>query len=456
MHPFKNNPLPLLGLIAASLLPSCGDTQAAPAPPVVSSLGRLLPAIQKDLNEATAKVLQDPDNWALWAKLGVRYEINSTYGPALECYGVAAGHLPTNALWPYRAAITAGRTDDPELALLWIERSIKIDAKYPTSHYRKGNWLLEMGRLEEAQQAYQRASELGPKNSETWAGLARVALQDDAPERALELIKKARKLKPSDAYLHLLLGITLSQLGRESEAEAHLTLGQNSSPSVMDPWSRVVSQGQTRERDLVKRAKAMEAKGDFSGAIRAYREVIKARPNELKLPLRLASTLLKAKRPDEALVLVQETLERYPTHIDLLLFQGALLQKQGDSEGAWNSCQRALAAAPDRPAPYIFQSGLFAQTGKSQEAIAAARMAIDKAPMESRGYETLAQRYGAAQAPWDAVRIMESALNMDGFKPSVRFYQMLLKALKALKRPDKLAPILKRAQADYGTNTFPN
>lgn len=452
----NHSKLALAGLLFAALLPSCPDSSPAPAPPVVTSLGRLLPAIQEDLTQATAKVNQDPKNWELWGNLGVRYEVNSTYAQALECYTVAADHLPDNAQWPYRAAITASRTNDLELALNWIDRSLKVDGSYATSHYRRGNWLLGLGRLEEAKQAYERATELEPKHSESWAGLARVALQNDDTEQALKLIKKARKLSSSDPYLHLIQGITLAQLGRESEAQSHLTVGQGSSPSVVDPWSKVVSQGKSRERDLVKRAKSLEAKGDYEGAIITYREILESRPGEILLPLRLARTLLKAKRGDEAMELVDTALIEHPTSLDLLLFQGAMLSQQGDKEGAWNSCNRALQSSPDRPDAYLLQSSLFAAENNVTGALAAAQTAVDKAPFESRCHEVLARRFSEAKRPWDAVLALESGLEQRGFKPSVNYYKMLLQALKVLKRPDKVPAILERAQADYGTQNFPN
>ncbi len=456
MRPTHLSNLALTGLLLAAILPGCSETAPPPTPPSVSALGRLLPAVEEDLNRGTTKVVQNPTNWVLWGTLGIRYEVHSAYAPALECYKVAAENLPGNAQWPYRAAIAAARTDNPQLALDWIERSLKIDSQYPTSHYRRGNWLLELGRLDEAAKAFQKAADLGPKQSETWAGLARVALQDDDPQHALSQIKKARKLSPSDPYLHLLLGITLSQLGRESEAESHLALGQGSAPAVTDPWSRVVSMGRTRERDLLKRAKTLEAKGDFSGAIRAYRKIMEARPDEIKLPLSLARTLVQAKRLEEAKQLIDDTLAKYPTHLELLLFQGALLKKQGDPEGAMSACHKALISSPDRPDAHIFHSTLLSLKGDHEGALAAAKKAVDLAPFESRGYEVLAQRYSAMKRPWDAVRILESALDQEGFKPSVRIYQMTMQGLKALKRTDKIPAILKRAQADHGTKAFPN
>lgn len=446
----------LAAFLLAAASPSCQDSAPAPSPPKVAALGRLLPAIQSDLDQATAKVTQNPKDWKAWANLGVRYEIHSAPAPALTCYTVAADHMPDDAQWAYRAAVASGKAGQPDLALTWIERSLKLDPKYGTSHYRKGNWLLDLGRIEESKAAFQQAADLAPDGAENWGGLARVALQNDQPEVALNMVKKARKLSSSDPYLHLLLGITLSQLGRESEAEAHLALGQGSSPTVNDPWSRIVSKGRTREHDLLSRGQAMEEKGDWSGAIRAYREIMVTRPDEIRLPLRLARTLLKANRNDEALQLIEETRAKYPSHLDILTFHGALLSKNGDSDGAWEACNQALRVAPDRPDGYNFKSTLLAQEGKHREALAASKIAVDLAPAESRGYEALAQRYGALKEPWDAVRVLEGALDVEGFKPSKRFYQMLIQGLTAIKRTDKVPAILKKAQADFGTKAFPN
>ena len=200
----------------------------------------------------------------------------------------------------------------------------------------------------------------------------------------------------------------------------------------------------------------MEEKGDWSGAIRAYREIMVTRPDEIRLPLRLARTLLKAKRNDEAMQLVQETRTKYPTHLDILTFHGALLSKNGDAEGAWEACNLAMQVAPDRPDGFNLKSSLLSKEGKHREALIAAQKSVNLAPAESRGYEALAQRYGALKEPWEAVRVLENALDVEGFRPSKRFYQMLIQGLTAIKRTDKLPAVRKRAQADFGTKAFPN
>ena len=275
-------------------------------------------------------------------------------------------------------------------------------------------------------------------------------------EIACRVIKTARKILPKDAYLHLLLGIALTQLGRESEAEPHLIRGQGASPSVTDPWSRKASKPRTHEHELLARGKAMEAKGDWSGAIRAYREIIENRPGEIRLPLKLARTLLKAGRDEEALQLAVKTLEQSPSHLELLLFYGALLSKKGDLQGAWNACNRALSAAPDRPGAYIFKSTLLAKEKKFPEAIAAAETAVEKAPADSRVYEVMARHYAAMQKPWEAVRVLENGLAQTNLNPSKRLFQMLIEGLKAIKRTDKIPAVLKQAQDIYGTKAFPS
>ncbi len=156
------------------------------------------------------------------------------------------------------------------------------------------------------------------------------------------------------------------------------------------------------------------------------------------------------------MALVDATLIEHPTSLDLLLFQGALLSRRGDGDGAWNSCNRALQSSPDRPDAYMLQSSLFAAEKNVAEALAAAQTAVDKAPFDSRCHELLARRLHEANRPWDAVLALESGLGQKGFKPSITYYQILLQALTVLKQPDKRPAILKRAQADHGTRNFPN
>ncbi|MCA9002648.1 MAG: tetratricopeptide repeat protein, partial [Planctomycetes bacterium] len=286
-------------------------------------------------------------------------------------------------------------------------------------------------------------------------GLARVALQTDAPEEALQWIKKARRLDSKDPYLHLIHGIVLGQLGRDSEAEPHLAIGQGSNPTLHDPWSREVTLGRNRDSDLFERGLAMESEGNWAGAIEAYQELMRARPDEVFVPLRLARALVQSNRAAEALDLSEKTLEKYPTNLDFLVFYAALLAKRGDRERSWEACERALKSAPDRPEAYSLQSTLFAREGKNQEALAAAQKAVDMAPANCASYEVLAQRYAAMQQPWEAVRVLENALEQEGLTPSQRLYEMLIQGLKAIQRQDKLPPILERARAEYGDEAFP-
>ncbi|MCA9001387.1 MAG: tetratricopeptide repeat protein, partial [Planctomycetes bacterium] len=141
--------------LGLALLAGCQDAPAPPAPPEVASLGRLLPNVREDLEQATDAVRKDPRNWTAWGHLGMRYEVHGAPGLALQCYTVAAENLPNDAKMPYRAAVAAARAGSPDVALRWLDRSLKLDPNYCTSYYRRGTWLLDLGRMEEARAAFQ-------------------------------------------------------------------------------------------------------------------------------------------------------------------------------------------------------------------------------------------------------------------------------------------------------------
>ncbi|MFT5288785.1 MAG: tetratricopeptide (TPR) repeat protein [Planctomycetota bacterium] len=451
----KNTRLAAVALLALAGLQGCGETTPAPVPPDLKSIDRLLPEIRQELATESAKVNASPRDGSLWGELGLRYEQHKLHVQALECYTVAAGQLPDNAMWPYRAAFVCGSLSDPQAALEWIDRSLGIDSSYITSSYRKGRWLLDLGRLEEARAAFQLVTNVAPTRSEGWAGASLVALQSDQVELALELIQKARLLDPEDPYLHQILGTALMQSGQASEAQSHLAKGRGSSTKVVDPWSQQAQQEVDGNRTLLELGKSLEARGDYEGAVRAYQEIVDNLPGQIRMPLTLARTLVLAGRPEEALQVTRDTLQLYPSQFDLRILEASILIEAGDSEGAWDSYARALAVAPDRPETHLLHSTLLSGELRHEESVRAAERAVELAPLSSTARETLARRYTTQQRPDKAVQTLQEGLEEQGLEPTVRYFKILMICLNTIDRKGEIHAVLEQARLLHGEQAFP-
>jgi cellulose synthase operon protein C len=85
----------------------------------------------------------------------------------------------------------------------------------------RGDALLGLGRLQEAEQHFLKVIDIAPQAS-AYAGLARVAFARRDYEKALSLLGMGIELSPADPQLHAMAGSLHAALQQESEAEAAL------------------------------------------------------------------------------------------------------------------------------------------------------------------------------------------------------------------------------------------
>ena len=439
----------LLWLAACAPEPTVTTT-----PPAIDSLGRLQPEIREDLEKATASLQGDLTDPRRWGQLGLRYEANGLPEAALQCFAEAHRLQPKEAKWPYRAGVVAKRTGDLPGSIAWLKKSLAIDDSYPTTYHRIGESQLQMGQLAEAKANFQAVLDMDPGRPEAWAALARVRLQEDDPKGALEAIERARQIDREGAFWKLVHGNVLVQLDRESEALPLLKSGQGSKPILQDPWSQTAQSPRSKQGDLLERGKALEAKGDYSGAVRAYRELIAMRPGEAHLPLMLARTLLRANRIDDSLRVVDETLESFPTHLELLVLRGALLQKSGNVDAAWECASQALQFHADRPDGHMFVANLHAAQRNLEAARMAAKRAFDLAPSDTRTRESLATILLQMKRPAEAAGLLEEPIYEVGFRAPLGYFHLLGQCLESIQATQRLQAMVRRARAIHGDHVF--
>lgn len=97
-------------------------------------------------------------------------------------------------------ASVAGRTEE---ALEHFRSAGRLEPDVAKHPLYEGQMLLQLGRLDEAGAALERAVTLEADNAFTHASLATVALESGEPERALERIAEARRLDPGSLAIRL-------------------------------------------------------------------------------------------------------------------------------------------------------------------------------------------------------------------------------------------------------------
>jgi tetratricopeptide (TPR) repeat protein len=196
-----------------------------------------------------------------------------------------------------------------------------------------GRSLLRKKRYPEAAKALETAVELLPKWSPTYFELSHAYAAMGDTRKALDAVERGLKFDPDSASLHQARGLLLQQAGDRAGGRAELERARNLDPR--DPRLRLMlsavyrDQGDlanavTEVRESVRLAPAsadgwnalgllLAAGGKDAEAERAFRSALKVRPGDPDALFNLAEILRRAKRPSEAVALLERLIARAPS-----------------------------------------------------------------------------------------------------------------------------------------------
>lgn len=200
------------------------------------------------------------------------------------------------------------------------------------------------------------------------------------PDKALGLIEAARALDPRssdaaelegellaahrpadavrrmDAFIaehgsSLNLDATLATALLEVGTEEALARGEGLIAAVLE-------KDQGNLKALALRGERLRAKGDVAGAIAAYEQAIANHPLDPSPRYNLATLLVAAQRPDQALEHLGAYLDAFPEDPDALFVRAGLLADRGDLPGAAKDLTVLQRVAPEDPQVRAFATRL--------------------------------------------------------------------------------------------------
>lgn len=322
--------LPLAGLAhsqepapAAAPATDAAAAQGPIAPVVLTATDRMDPEVVKLIDERVAAVqaangaLGAAEGEALaaavtaagqaHAELGLAYEANTMWTPALATYGHAIAQLPESPEWIFRKGVCQVSLGEPQAALETFRVVAGELSGTAVVHARLGATALLLGNVEEAEKAWQAAIateaklEGGLKFAQSRVGLAQVRYDQDDLESAEALLREALQLNPGYGHAHHLLGLVLAEQGKAEEAEFELAIGKNSWPAFPPdphgPRLAAYSAGYGRRMMGVENMMQM---GQIPQALEALKGLAAERPNDHFVLNLTARGLTMTGRMDEA------------------------------------------------------------------------------------------------------------------------------------------------------------
>jgi len=132
----------------------------------------------------------------------------------------AATLNPADASAHYQLGLIYQKRGEQDAAAVSFQRAVEIDPREADAHYQLGRIARQQGRLNEAIRHFEGVLQLDPSHSqnEIWRETGLVYYDAGQFQDALEMFDKFLGKRPSDAEARYWRGMTLYQLGRESEA----------------------------------------------------------------------------------------------------------------------------------------------------------------------------------------------------------------------------------------------
>ena len=349
--------------------------------PLTVDISQLDAPVVAKIEESRAAVAVDPSNPLRWVYLAHTFAANHIPSPAIAAYERALELDAENAKIWYQLALAQHEGAQTLEALDSIEAALARDTSVPAYHWRRANWLFDEGRIEEARRGYETALRLDPNDAAAVAGMARVRLDRDQPERTIEDLKRVLRAAgdaPYTNYIRRLLATAYRRVDQEEKAGALEVLGTEGPPVWNDPAQLEVSRFQVQGvYHLAARAAYLANEGRFDEAAEQMREFLRHKPDETAPRNQLARFLDFAGRRDEAAAEYRRTLEISPNDREALVQLGKLLGQSGRAAEGLALLEKALAIEPLYAQAHFFRGSVLRRMGRIREAATSYRRAVE-------------------------------------------------------------------------------
>lgn len=257
-------------IVAGLIVAACSNSQ-----PRGEDSGEALEVAEATVDFWFERADNDPSDFVARARLGVALSLRarltgdvSDYGGAAEHLEAARGMAPGDAGAAVQLGFVRAAMHDFSEALVLADDALALQPSNAAAHALRGDALLALGRYDEVEASFGRATSLAP-GLETTARLAQFYAavgDDDAASRHWDnALVSLAVAEPADAAW------ALTQAGRYSFSRGDLGLAERRFADALDAASGYA--GATAGM-----ADVLAARGDIPGAIAAYEALVLRRP----------------------------------------------------------------------------------------------------------------------------------------------------------------------------------
>ena len=331
-----------------------------------------------------------PEQSQHWRALGDVAERQNDLRTAESAFAEATRRAPDDAEAWQRLGTVRRRLNQPAAAARAFDQAVRHDPSRALLNPQVLGLALEGGDHALAQAA---AIRIAGRNAPLGIGALTVAamlLKRQDLLSASNVLEALLAQVPDHDRARLMLGRILARVGRYTEAEAHLSL--------------VPVSGSHGPDALHLRATMALRQNDVPAAIGLLEKARQRRPADARFAVDHARALREARRPEEALTLLTQGIDRWPNDAELRFVRAMTMNDLGDTNGAIWAMHEVLDVTPDHAGALNFIGRAWADEGKrltdAERMIRAAlrQRPEDPAIVDSLGWVLYQQgEYGAAR-----------------------------------------------------------
>ena len=321
--------------------------------------------------------------------LGLYLQAHGLYEEAALSYQAAAKLPNTPTKTNYWLAITLATIGEYKQAL----ESCSQYENYAPAYWRSGFWLIDLGKIEEAELHFKKALEIDKTAVAAMVGLARAWLQQSKPSQAVQILEEIRDRGGNHPYLSYLLGTSYQRAGDFEKAAPLLQEIVKGPPKWDDPWLLEMTTYQRGFAASITRAIAKLDDGDIVGALGDLQILARTNPRNAAVLTNLATVQMQLGQIDNAYTTCTASIRWNPNHATSQMNMALLLLHKNELELASQYVQKAIELEPANARAQALAGNIAFQTRKVHEAATYFERAISIGSNDPNDREMLGLAY---------------------------------------------------------------
>lgn len=349
------------------LLPGCEPPQTRPPAKPVSKIHILVTELIKPQILAIESA---PGDAELHGTLGLMYEANEIWEPAIRSFQNACDIDPGNSLWQvhlHRCRLAHGSSTGERDRLEALLPRFPADAAF---NYALGSLRMEDGDLSGSRELLDRSLQLQPGEPATHLALSRLELLNSNAERALFHAEQASVNAPGQPAVRQARGLALQALGKRDQATVDLEIGKGAFPlRFPDEGMKRLSGFFATPQKQINLASDLIQMGQYPRAVQLMLRVLSLESGNKDALNTVAIALQKMKRYEEALEKLQLARKSDPNYFPTYINLAVLLLEMNRPEQAIEPARRAVKIAPENSVSHRLLGMGLVRTGSHSEAL---------------------------------------------------------------------------------------